>query len=134
MHRKGATRAFGPNRKEVPKKYRKVGQPIIIPGSMGTASYLLVGTDEGMKETFGSTAHGAGRVMSRSQAKREFRGEYVQKDLEKDKIYVKSHSLKGIAEEAPEAYKDIDEVVKVSHEAGIGNLVARVRPIAVIKG
>ena len=134
MHRKGATRAFGPGRKEVSKKYRDVGQPIIIPGSMGTASYLLVGTEKGMKETFGSTAHGAGRVMSRMQAKKEFLGETVKKELEQEKIYVKSKSMKGISEEAPGAYKDIDEVVRVSHEAGIGNLVARVRPIAVIKG
>ncbi len=134
MHRKGGTRAFGPGHKDVSKMYRKVGQPIIIPGSMGTASYLLVGTEKGMKETFGSTAHGAGRIMSRAQAKKEFRGEVVKKELEKDKIYIKSHSWKGISEEAPLAYKDIDEVVRVSHEAGIGNLVARVRPIAVIKG
>ncbi len=134
MHRKGATRAFGPGSKDLPQSYRDVGQPIIIPGSMGTASYLLVGTAKGMLETFGSTAHGAGRIMSRVQAKKQFWGETVKKELEKDKIYIKGHSLKGVSEEAPGAYKDIEEVVKVSHEAGIGNLVARVRPIAVVKG
>ncbi|MBR9690179.1 RtcB family protein, partial [Candidatus Woesearchaeota archaeon] len=134
VHRKGATRAFGPGRKEVPEAYRDVGQPIILPGSMGTASYLLAGTQKAMEETFGSTAHGAGREMSRHEAIRRFRGENIKNDLEKRNIYVKSASWKGIAEEAPGAYKDIDEVVKVSHEAGIGKLVARVKPFGVIKG
>lgn len=134
VHRKGATRAFGPGHKDVPAQYRSVGQPIIIPGSMGTASYLLVGTEKAMKETFGSTAHGAGREMSRNEAIGKFRGETVKNELEKRHIYVKCASWKGIAEEAPAAYKDIDEVVKVSHEAGIGKLVARVVPLGVIKG
>lgn len=134
LHRKGATRSFPAGHKDIPKSYRDVGQPVLIPGSMGTASYLLVGTSKGMKETFGSTAHGAGRLMSRMQAKKQFWGETVKKELEKNKIYVKSKSWKGIAEESPGAYKDIEEVVRVSHKAGIGNLVARVRPIAVIKG
>lgn len=133
LHRKGATRAFPPGHKDIPKIYREVGQPVIIPGSMGTSSYLLVGTESG-KETFYSTAHGSGRLMSRFQAKKQFRGETIKKELEKEKIYVKCGSWLGICEEAPGAYKDIDEVVKVSHDAGIGNLVARVRPIAVIKG
>ena len=134
MHRKGATRAFGPGRKEIPKVYRDVGQPILIPGSMGTASYVLVGTTKGMEETFGSTAHGAGRVMSRHQALRSFRGEQVVRALEAKGIIVKGTSLKGIAEEAAEAYKDIDEVVRVSHEANIGNIVVKLKPLGVIKG
>ncbi len=134
MHRKGATRAFGPGHPEIPKTYRDVGQPILIPGSMGTASYLLVGTNESMEATFGSTAHGAGRVMSRHEALRLFRGEKVKHELESQKISVKSASWKGIAEEAPGVYKDIEEVVEVSHKAGIGKKVVRVKPIGVIKG
>ncbi|MFH1073235.1 MAG: RtcB family protein [Nanoarchaeota archaeon] len=134
VHRKGATRAFGPGRPEIPKAYQKTGQPILIPGSMGTASYVLVGTDKAIHETFGSTAHGAGRMMSRHSAIQQFRGEDVKSDLEKQSIFIKAASWKGIAEESPGAYKDIDEVVKVSHEAGIGNLVVRLRPIGVVKG
>jgi len=134
MHRKGATRAFGPGRKEIPEAYRDVGQPIIIPGSMGTSSYVLVGTNEAMEQTFGSTAHGAGRVMSRHEAIKSFRGEDIVKDLEKKGIYVKGTSWKGIAEEASEAYKDINEVVRVSDEAKIGKLVARLLPLGCVKG
>jgi tRNA-splicing ligase RtcB len=134
MHRKGATRAFGPGRKEVPKQYRDVGQPIIIPGSMGTSSYLLVGTQEAMNVSFGSTAHGAGRTMSRGEAISRYRGEEIKKELESHRIFVKCASAKGIAEEAPGAYKDIDEVVEVSHKAGIGKKVARLKPIGCIKG
>ncbi len=134
VHRKGATRAFGPGRKEIPKDYQKIGQPIIIPGSMGTSSYLLLGTETAMKETFGSTAHGAGRQMSRHDAIKSFRGETIKDELEKRHIYLKTASWKGIAEEAPLAYKDIDEVVKVSHEVGIGTLVVKVIPLGVIKG
>lgn len=134
VHRKGATRAFGPNLEEVPKKYKKVGQPIILPGSMGTASYVLVGSKTSMKETFGSTAHGAGRTMSRHQANKEYNAERVKNELEGRKIYIKSRSLKGITEEAPGAYKDVDEVVQASHDAGIGNLVVRLRPMGVLKG
>jgi len=134
LHRKGATRAFGPGREEIPKDYRKVGQPIILPGSMGTASYLLVGTNDSMELTFGSTAHGAGRVMSRHEAISRFRGENIVKDLEKRGIHVKGASMQGIAEEASEAYKDIDEVVEVSHKAGIGKKVCRLVPLGVIKG
>ncbi len=134
VHRKGATRAFPKGHKDIPKKYQKVGQPILIPGSMGTASYVLVGSEKAMEETFGSTAHGAGREMSRAQAIRQFRGSEVAKKLEKMGIYVHGASWKGIAEEAPQAYKDIDEVVKASHKAGIGLLVARLRPIGVVKG
>ncbi|MFH1917412.1 MAG: RtcB family protein [Nanoarchaeota archaeon] len=134
LHRKGATRAFGPGRKEIPLEYQETGQPIILPGSMGTASYVLVGTETGMQESFGSTAHGAGRTMSRHAALDQFRGETLKNDLEKQGIFIKAASWKGIAEEAPKAYKDVDEVVKVSHEAGIGNMVARMKPIGVVKG
>ncbi len=134
MHRKGSTRAFGPNNPEIPKTYRKIGQPIILPGSMGTASYLLVGTEKAEAISFASTAHGAGREMSRHEALRHFTGEGIKQELEKHKIFIKSASWKGIAEEAPGAYKDIDEVVEVSYKAGIGDKVARFRPIGVIKG
>ncbi|MEM4260525.1 MAG: RtcB family protein [Candidatus Woesearchaeota archaeon] len=134
VHRKGATRSFGPGRKEIPKKYRDIGQPVIIPGSMGTFSYLLVGTEKAEELTFGSTAHGAGRVSSRSEALQNFRGEQVVNALRKKDIEVKGVSWKGIAEEAPEVYKDIDEVVKVSHETGIGKMVVRLKPLAVMKG
>jgi len=134
VHRKGATRSFGPGREEIPEVYRKIGQPVIIPGSMGTASYILVGTKKAEEISFGSTAHGAGRVMSRHEAIRSATGEEVKKRLAMKDIEIKGASMKGIAEEAPEAYKDIDEVVRVSHENGIGNLVARVVPLAVMKG
>lgn len=134
VHRKGATRAFPPKHRDIPKKYHNVGQPVIIPGSMGTASYLLVGSETAMKETFGSTAHGAGREMSRSKAIKQFRGSEIAKALEKQGIYVHGASWRGIAEEAPQAYKDIDEVVRASHEAGIGKLVVRLRPMGVVKG
>ena len=134
LHRKGATRAFPPGHPELAEAYRAVGQPIILPGSMGTASYILVGTEEGMETTFGSTAHGAGRVMSRHEALRKFKGEQVKKDLEAQKISLKSASWKGVAEEAPGVYKDIDEVARVSDETGIGRKVVRLRPIGVIKG
>jgi tRNA-splicing ligase RtcB len=134
VHRKGATRSFGPGREEIPEVYRSVGQPIIIPGSMGTASYILVGTHEAEQLSFGSTAHGAGRVMSRHEAIRRFRGEKIKQDLESRGIELKSTSWKGVAEEASQAYKDVDEVVKVSHKAGIGKLVAKVIPVAVMKG
>lgn len=134
VHRKGATRSFGPGREEIPEVYRKYGQPVIIPGSMGTASYLLRGTKKAEEVSFGSTAHGAGRVLSRTQAIKNYRGEKIKNDLIKKGIEIKSASWKTIAEEAPEAYKDIDEVVKVSHEVGIGELVLRVKPIGNIKG
>jgi len=134
IHRKGATRSFGPGREEIPEIYREVGQPIILPGSMGTASYLLVGTKTAEKISFGSTAHGAGRVASRTFALKHLRGEDVVKELAAKGIEVKGVSWKGIAEEAPEVYKDIDEVVRVSHSLGIGNLVVRLVPIAVMKG
>jgi len=132
--RKGATRSFGPGRKEIPEVYRKTGQPVIIPGSMGTSSYVLVGTKKAEEISFGSTAHGAGRVESRTQAKKELTGEKVKEQLNQKGIEVKAGSWRGLAEEAPQAYKDIDEVVNVSHKAGIGNLVAKVKPLGVIKG
>ncbi|MBP1660053.1 MAG: tRNA-splicing ligase [Candidatus Aminicenantes bacterium] len=131
VHRKGATRSFGPGRPEVPAAYRAVGQPVIIPGSMGTASFLLAGTKEAEALSFGSTAHGAGRVMSRHEALRRFRGEQIRDDLSRRGIELKSTSWKGVAEEASEAYKDVDEVVRVSNEAGLGRLVAKVVPIGV---
>ncbi|MBU1975528.1 MAG: RtcB family protein [Nanoarchaeota archaeon] len=134
VHRKGATRAFGPGSDDIPADYKDIGQPIILPGSMGTSSYLLVGTQKAMDETFGSTAHGAGRVMSRMAAKQKFRADDVTRDLEKLKIYVKAASWKGISEEAPQVYKDVDEVVSVSNRMGIGNIVAKVKPLGVIKG
>ena len=132
--RKGATRAFGPGRKEIPSDYRKIGQPIIIPGSMGTSSYVLVGTKKAEELSWGSTAHGAGRVESRSQALRELRGEEIKKQLNEKGIEVQAGSWKGLAEEAPQVYKDIDEVVRVSDSVGIGKIVARVIPMAVMKG
>lgn len=134
IHRKGATRSFGAGRKEIPEDYRKIGQPVIIPGSMGTASYVLVGTGKAEEVSFASVAHGAGRVSSRSAALRNLRGEEVKKELNDKGIEVVSGSWKGLAEEAPSVYKDIDEVVSVSHKAGIGNLIARVKPVAVMKG
>ena len=134
VHRKGATRAFGPGRKELPEKYQATGQPIMLPGSMGTSSYILVGTEEAMKTSFGSTAHGAGRVMSRFSARKQWRGEEVKDNLKEQGITVKAASWKGISEEAPLAYKDVDEVVDVSHKAGIGKIVAQLKPIGVVKG
>jgi len=134
IHRKGATRAFGPGRKDIPEVYRKYGQPILIPGSMGTYSYILVGSKKAEEISFASTCHGAGRVMSRHGALKEFRGEQVKKDLADKNIEVKAGSWKGLAEEAPGVYKDINEVVRVSHELGIGNLVVKLKPLGVIKG
>jgi len=134
VHRKGATRAFPPGHPAVPERYRAVGQPVLIPGDMGRASYVLVGTEQAMKETFGSTCHGAGRVQSRAAAKRHLRGREVLADLEARGITVRAESLPGLAEEAPEAYKDVSAVVNVVQEAGISKIVARTRPIGVIKG
>ncbi|MFB6251859.1 MAG: RtcB family protein [Halobellus sp.] len=135
VHRKGATRAFPAGRPEVPAAYRDVGQPIIIPGSMGAGSYVLRGGERSMDRSFGSTAHGAGRTMSRTQAKNEFWGETVQNELrDQQKIYVKAQSGATVAEEAPGVYKDVDEVVRVSDELGIGDKVARTYPVCNIKG
>ena len=134
VHRKGATRSFGPGRKEIPLAYRKTGQPVLIPGSMGTSSYVLVGTKKSEELTFGSTVHGAGRVKSRSAASKTFKGEKVKQELNKKGIKVKSGSWKCLSEEAPEVYKDIDEVVKVVDELGISKKVVRLKPLAVVKG
>jgi len=134
VHRKGATRAFGPGRPEVPAKYRSVGQPVIIPGDMGSASYVLVGTAEGETKAFASTCHGAGRVMSRAEAKRKVRGSELKSRLESRGIRVVSGSLSLLAEEAPEAYKDVDRVVDICERAGLSRKVARLKPLAVVKG
>mgnify|MGYP000356766663 CR=1 FL=1 len=135
VHRKGATRAFPAGRPELPPAYRDVGQPVIIPGSMGAGSYVLRGGEASLSETFGSTAHGAGRLMSRTQAKQEFWGGDVQDDLrEQDHVYVKAESGATVAEEAPGVYKDVDEVVRVSDALGIGDRVARTFPVCNIKG
>ena len=135
VHRKGATRAFPAGHPEIPAAYQDVGQPVIIPGSMGAGSYILRGGERSMELSFGSTAHGAGRLMSRTQAKQEFWGEDVRDDLEEQEhIYVKAQSGATIAEEAPGVYKDVDEVVRVSDELGIGDKVARTFPVVNIKG
>ncbi len=134
MHRKGSTRAFPPGHEELNSVYKEIGQPVILGGSMETGSYLLVGTQKAMDETFGSTAHGSGRVMSRSQAKREFSGSDLQKQMEKKGIYVKSVSMSGLAEEAGNAYKDVDNVVDVLHNYGITKKVVKLSPIGNVKG
>jgi tRNA-splicing ligase RtcB len=134
VHRKGATRAFPPGHPDVPAKYRGVGQPILIPGDLGRASYVLVGTEGAMKETFGSTCHGAGRLWSRAAAKKRLSGRDVLAGLEARGIAVMAGSLAGLAEEASEAYKDVADVVRVVHGAGISKKVARTRPMAVVKG
>ena len=134
IHRKGATRSFGPGRPELPAAYRPHGQPVLIPGSMGTASYLLVGSEAAEGLSFSSTAHGAGRVMSRHEALRRFRGEKIRDDLRQQGIELLAAGWKGVAEEASPAYKDVDEVVRVSHEVGLGCKVARLVPVGVMKG
>jgi len=133
VHRKGATRSFGPGKSEVPQKYRDVGQPVLIPGDMGTESYLLKGTKES-EETFGSTCHGAGRVMSRNEAVRRWRGEHIMNELKKKGIYAHPASWKVMAEEAPAAYKNVSEVVNVTHGAGISLKVVKFLPLGVVKG
>ncbi len=133
VHRKGATRAFGPGQPDVPEIYRQVGQPVLIPGTMGTASYILVGTS-GAKETFFSVCHGAGRTMSRHAALRARSGQAVKEELEKGGIAVRTFSIKDLAEEAPLAYKDINNVVEVVVKAGLAKLVARLKPLGVVKG
>jgi tRNA-splicing ligase RtcB len=134
VHRKGATRAFGPDSPDIPEEYRTIGQPVLIPGSMGTSSYLLKGTPDAMEKTFGSTCHGAGRILSRTAAKKKWRGENVQAELKKKGIIVRGASRAGIAEEAPGAYKESDAVVEVVHQTGISRKVARFEPLGVIKG
>ena len=134
IHRKGATRAFGPGHPAVTPVYRAVGQPVLVPGDMGTASYVLVGTVNAMQESFGTCCHGAGRTMSRSAAKRKIHGGTLRQELEARGIHVRARSLAGLAEEAPDAYKDIDAVVEVVDGAGLARKVARLRPLAVMKG
>ena len=134
IHRKGSTRAFGPGRKEIPEKYRSVGQPVLVGGTMGTCSFILHGTEKGMEETFGSAIHGAGRCMSRHEAKRKWTGEEVKENLLKKGIIIKSHSMKGISEEAPDAYKKVENVVDVMHESDIARKVVKVKPLICIKG
>ncbi|MFW9846068.1 MAG: RtcB family protein [Candidatus Thorarchaeota archaeon] len=134
VHRKGATRAFPAGHPETPSEYKDIGQPVLIPGTMGTASYILMGNQKSMELSFGSTAHGAGRFMSRTRAKKQFFGREIQSDLANRGIIVKSAKAIVIAEEAPGAYKDVDEVVKVSDALGIATKAVRLRPIGVIKG
>jgi len=134
VHRKGATRAFPANKEEVPKKYRDLGQPVFIPGSMGTGSWILLGQPNSMNLTFGSTAHGAGRTMSRTKARQNYTESQVRKFLSDKGIEVKALTRDGIVEETPQAYKDVDSIVNVSHELGIATKVAKLVPIGVIKG
>ena len=134
VHRKGATRAFGPGAPELPAVYRDIGQPVLVPGSMGTASWVLAGTRASMTQTFGSTCHGAGRTMSRKRAKKSIHGPALREQLDGQGIHVRAGSMSGLAEEAPAAYKDVNRVVEVVHGAGIAKKVARLRPMAVIKG
>ena len=134
IHRKGATRAFGPGRKEIPEEYRAVGQPVLIGGTMGTCSYILAGTESGMTHAFGSACHGAGRALSRTQAKKKWRGDALLRDLAGKGIIIRAHSYSGAAEEAPGAYKDVTAVVDATHKAGLAKKVAMVKPMACIKG
>ncbi len=134
VHRKGATRAFPPGHPKIPARYQESGQPVLLPGSMGTSSWVLVGTAKAMEMSFGSTAHGAGRVLSRAAAKRQFWGGDVKKDLEAKGIKVRAASLAVVSEEAPNAYKDVDRVAEVSHQVGIATKVARLVPLGVTKG
>ncbi len=134
VHRKGATRCFGPSRKELAPMFRKIGQPVIVGGSMETGSYLLLGTDKALEETFGSTAHGSGRTMSRTQARKEIRGDVLQKEMEKRGIYVRTTSYSGLAEEAGSAYKPISEVVDTMDTAGISKKLVKFIPLGNVKG
>lgn len=134
VHRKGATRAFPPHHPELPEVYRETGQPVIIPGDMGRASFVLVGREKGMRETFGSTCHGAGRLMSRNQAIKKAKGRAIWREMEDKGIIVRATGRSTLAEEMPEAYKDVSNVVDVVHNAGLSKKVARLRPLGVIKG
>jgi tRNA-splicing ligase RtcB len=134
VHRKGSTRAFGPGRKELPERYRDIGQPVLVGGTMGTASYILRGTEKGMDEAFGSAIHGAGRHLSRRQAKKQFRGDKLVRELAHQGILIKAHSNAGVAEEAPGAYKDVVNVVEIMDRAGINRMVARLKPLICVKG
>jgi tRNA-splicing ligase RtcB len=134
VHRKGATRAFPPEHPDIPEKYRSIGQPVLIPGDMGRCSYVLVGTQKAMEETYGSTCHGAGRVMSRHQAIKVAKGRDITRELKDKGIIVKGASRGTLVEEIPDAYKDVNEVVNVVHQAGIGKKVVKLVPMGVIKG
>jgi tRNA-splicing ligase RtcB len=134
VHRKGATRAFGPGAAGLPEEFSTIGQPVLVPGSMGTASWVLVGGQNSMLRSFGSSCHGAGRVMSRSKAKHNIRGDRLKQELLEDGIIIRAGSLSGLAEEAPAAYKDVDQVVDTVSGAGIAHKVARLRPVVVVKG
>ena len=134
VHRKGATRAFPAGHKDIPVQYKEVGQPVLIPGDMGRCSYVAVGTERAMAETFGSTCHGAGRLQSRGAAKRSLRGVDVADELRSRGIIVKTDSMSSLAEEASQAYKDVTQVVEVTHKAGISRKVAMASPMGVIKG
>ena len=134
MHRKGATRAFGPGHPELPDRYKAIGQPVIIPGSMGTASFVLVGTNESRTSSFSSTCHGAGRAMSRTKAKKQMSGQDLKRELEGQGIIVSAGQAKLLAEEAPYVYKDVSEVVETCEGAGLTKVVARLRPVGVVKG
>ncbi len=134
VHRKGATRAMPAGRPEVPEAYSSVGQPVLIPGTMGTSSYILSGGERSLELSFGSTAHGAGRLKSRTQAKKDYEGSRIQQEMEREGVTVKARSGETVAEEAPGAYKDVDEVIRVSDELGIGEKVARMKPVVNIKG
>jgi tRNA-splicing ligase RtcB len=134
VHRKGATRAFGPGHPAVTPVYRHVGQPVLVPGDMGTASYVLVGTADAMEQSFGTSCHGAGRTMSRTAAKKRIHGGTLRQELEAQGIRVRARSMAGLAEEAPDAYKDIDAVIEVVHGAGLARKVVKLRPLAVMKG
>ncbi|MDP2941607.1 MAG: RtcB family protein, partial [Candidatus Omnitrophota bacterium] len=134
VHRKGATRAFGPGHPALPERYKRMGQPVVIPGDMGRNSYLLVGTQKAMEETFGSCCHGAGRVKSRTAATKSINLNALLKELESKGIIVKASGRGTIVEEAPAAYKDVNDVVDVVHHAGIARRVCRMRPVGVIKG
>ncbi len=134
VHRKGATRAFPPGHPDLPEDYREVGQPVLIPGDMGRYSYVLVGTKRAMEESFGSTCHGAGRVLSRHQAKKAARGRAVAEELKRKGVYIRAASRATMVEEIPEAYKDVSDVVEVVHQAGLSKKVVKLRPLGVIKG
>jgi tRNA-splicing ligase RtcB len=134
VHRKGATRAFAPSSLQLPERYREVGQPVLVPGDMGRYSFVAAGTDQAMKDTFGSTCHGAGRVQSRHQAIKSGKGKDLVGELKKMGVIIQAKGMKTIAEEMPYAYKDVAEVVDVMHHAGISRKVARLRPLGVIKG
>jgi tRNA-splicing ligase RtcB len=134
VHRKGATRAFPPGHLDIPARYRSVGQPVLIPGDMGRASYVLAGTETAMRETFGSTCHGAGRVLSRTAALKKKSGSEVRRELESKGIWVCTAGIRALAEEMPEAYKNVDDVVEAVDGAGLARKVARLRPLAVVKG